>query len=120
MKVKFRNLYGPKIWVAIMRYDPDGCADYGKWATEGWWSLDFYQTKWAFSTTNRYAAFYAEAADNAVWNGPYGPVYVYSYAFDSCVKIGSTAAIDVVGMRLIDLGGGTWNPFASHTVNLVA
>jgi uncharacterized membrane protein len=119
MKVHFKNSYPSTVWVAVMYYDPDGCDEYGDWATAGWWKLDPGQKKWPFSTSNRYAAFYAEAADGAVWSGPYGPVYVYQSAFDSCVNIGSTAAIDVVGMRLIDLGSLAWVPWANHTVNLV-
>ena len=68
---------------------------------------------WAFSTNNRYAAFYADADDGAHCSGPYGPVYVYWEAFDSCVNIGSTAAYGTVGMRLIDVGD------SDHVVNLV-
>ncbi len=120
MMVHFRNSYGPRIWVCSMSYDPIGCADYGNWATEGWWAVDNGQEVWAFSTLNRYAAFYAEAADGAYWAGPYGPVYVYYDAFDSCVDIGSTAAFETVGMRLIDLGSLAWVPFFTYTVNLVA
>jgi len=45
-------------------------------------------------------------------------VYVYWNAFDSCVNIGSTGAYEVVGMRLIDLGGWAWTP-SVHTVTLV-
>jgi len=118
MKVSFRNKYHSTVWVAIMRYNPDKCGEYGNWQTKGWWRLDPGQTKQAFSTTNRYACFYAEADDGAFWAGPYGPVYVYYEAFDSCVNIGSTAAYGTVGMRLLDLGWWAWNPLATHTVNL--
>jgi hypothetical protein len=113
MRVYFRNSYGPKVWVAIMRYDPNSCGEYGNWATAGWWGINFGQQVWAFSTNNRYAAFYADADDGAHWSGPYGPVYVYWEAFDSCVNIGSTAAYGIVGMRLIDVGN------SDHVVNLV-
>ena len=113
MRVYFRNSYGTKVWVAIMRYDPDSCGEYGNWATAGWWGIDPGQQVWAFSTNNRYAAFYADADDGAHWSGPYGPVYVYWEAFDSCVNIGSTAAYGIVGMRLIDVGD------SDHVVNLV-
>ena len=113
MLVRFRNSYGPKVWVAIMRYDP-GCRDHGHWGTLGWWGVDQGETVAAFHTDNRYSAFYAEAEDGAVWGGPYGPMYVYWDAFDSCVNIGSTAAYDVVGLRLIDGNG-----YGTYTVNLV-
>jgi hypothetical protein len=105
MRVYFRNSYPAKVWVAIMRYDPDSCrGEYGTWATAGWWGLNPGQQVWPFSTNNRYAAFYADAEDGAFWAGEYGPVYVYYQAFESCINIGSTAAYDVVGMRLIDIG----------------
>lgn len=119
MKVLFRNSYYTTIWVAVMFYDPDGCAQYGNWRTGGWWRLEPGQKKWAFSTTNKYACYYAEAADGAFWSGPYGPVYVYYEPFDSCINIGSTAAYDVVGMRLITLPWYRWNPLAEYTVNLI-
>jgi hypothetical protein len=119
MLVAFKNRYPSKVWVSIMRYDPSGCGgDYGNWATEGWWGIDTGGTAYSFWTTNRYAAFYAEADDGAHWSGPYGPVYVYWNAFDSCVNIGSTGAYEVVGMRLIDLGSWAWMPWV-HTVTLV-
>ncbi len=119
MMVHFHNSYPSKVWVAIMQYNPDTCGEDGDWETEGWWGIDPGGEVWAFSTSNRYAAFYAEADDGAIWTGPYGPVYVYWNAFDSCVDIGSTAAFAVVGMRLIDLGTFAWVPWATYTVNLV-
>ena len=118
MKVKFRNNYPSTVWVAIMRYDPGSCGAYGNWATAGWWGISPGGLVYPFDTTNRYAAFYAEANDGAIWTGPYGPMYVYWNAFNSCINIGSTAAYDVVGLRLIDLGSGAWNPFATYTVTL--
>ena len=66
------------------------------------------------ATSYRYACFYADAEDGAYWAGDYGPVYVYYEAFDSCIKIGSTAAYGTVGMRLIDVGD------SDHVVNLTA
>jgi uncharacterized membrane protein len=114
MQVKFKNSHGSRIWIAIMRYEPVGCAEYGKWATAGWWSITLGQTVHAFNTNNRYFCYYAEGEDGAVWTGNYGPVYVYWDAFESCVNIGSTAAYDVVGMRLKD--GGSAGTF---TVNLI-
>lgn len=114
MRVYFRNSYRTKVWVAIMRFDPGGCGEYGNWATAGWWGIDPGQQVWAFSTNNRWACFYADADDGQHWSGNYGPVYVYYDAFDSCINIGSTAAYGTVGMRLIDVGSG------DHIVNLTA
>lgn len=105
MNVYFRNSYSAKVWVAIMRYDLDSCGEYGNWATEGWWGINPGEQILAFKTDNQYAAFYAKAADGGHWSGEYGPVYVYHERFDSCIDIGSTAAYDIVGMRLIDTGG---------------
>jgi uncharacterized membrane protein len=110
--VNFRNSYGKTVWVAIMRYNPDSCGGYGDWQTKGWWRLEPGEVKQAFTTSTRYAAFYAKAADGAEWTGDRGPVYVYHDAFDSCINIGSTAAYGTVGMRLIDLNAG-------HTINLI-
>lgn len=100
--IRFRNSTASTVWVAVMFYSPDSCREYGNWGTRGWWQLEPGQTKLAFHTSNRYAAFYAESASGSYWAGSYGPVYVYQEAFDSCVNIGSTAAIGTVGMRLID------------------
>ena len=118
MKVLFKNNYRTTVWVAVMFYDPDGCREYGNWGTRGWWRVEPGAEVWAFSTTNQYACFYAEAADGAHWSGGYGPVYVYYGAFSSCINIGSTAAKDIVGMRLITLPWLRWNPLATHTVNI--
>jgi uncharacterized membrane protein len=115
MQVHFRNSYTSRIWIAIMRYDPAGCGgQYGNWATKGWWSIQPGESVYAFNTNNRYFCYYAEAQDGGVWNGPYGPIYVYRDAFDSCVNIGSTAAYGTVGTRLKD--GGNVDKF---TVNLI-
>jgi hypothetical protein len=118
MQVHFRNSHPAKVWVAIMEYDPGACGGSGDWSTHGWWGIDPGQEVWAFSTSNQYAAFYAEADDGAHWSGIYGPVYMYWDAFDSCINIGSTNAYEIVGMALIDLGSSAWVPWAVYTVNL--
>ncbi len=114
MQVHFRNSHGSRIWIAVMHYDPVGCAQYGNWATAGWWSITLGQTVHPFNTNNRYFCYYAEGEDGSLWTGNAGPVYVYWDAFDSCVNIGSTAAYDTVGMRVKD--GGSAGTF---TVNLL-
>lgn len=114
MEVRFRNSYTSKVWVAVMYYDPADCGEYGNWETKGWWGIDVGATKHPFNTNNRYAAFYAEADDGAIWTGPYGPIYIYQYAFTSCLNLGSTGSIGVVGLRRIDTQNVNW------TVNLVA
>lgn len=114
MQVHFKNSYSARIWIAIMRYDPSGCGQYGNWATAGWWSILPGQSVHAFNTNNRYFCYYAESQDGRVWSGPYGPMYVYRNAFNSCVNIGSTAAYATVGTKLKD--GGSFDIF---TVNLI-
>jgi hypothetical protein len=98
MQLSFHNSYGPRIWVAIMFYDPVGCADYGEWGTRGWYAIDYGGTALVLNTDNHYAYFYAEAADGGVWNGPYGPIYVTQQPFSSCINIGRTDARRV-GLR---------------------
>ena len=119
MQVHFKNNGSKRVWVAIMRLDTNACGgEGGGWATAGWWVLDPGQKKHAFSTTNEFAAFYAESEDGAIWGGPVGPVYVYRDAFNSCLKIGSSAAIKRVGMQQIQLPWFRGNPLAVQTVNL--
>jgi uncharacterized membrane protein len=113
----FHNGYPSKVWVAIMFYSPGTCGDYGKWGTRGWWGIDSGGRAAVYNGDtdyNRYYAYYAKAADGAEWTGPYGPVYVYHSAFDSCTGIGSTAAYGTVDMRLIDV-----QDFDDYTVNLI-
>jgi uncharacterized membrane protein len=105
MKVQFRNSTSSKVWVAVMYYSPDTCGNYGNWETEGWWGIDPGQQVWAFSTNNRYAAFYAEAEDGTTWSDGYGPMLVYIHAFEICLGLGQTGAIGSVGCRLIDTTG---------------
>ena len=125
MKVQFRNSYSSKVWIAVMYYSPDTCKDFGLWKTEGWWGVSPGQQIWAFSTDNRYAAFYAEAEDGAVWSGIYGPMSIYDYAFRICIDLGqivqenrpSTSLVDSlgsVGCMLIDTNG------RDTIVNLIA
>jgi uncharacterized membrane protein len=103
----FRNNYPSSLslWVAIMFWSPARCGHYGNFGTRGWWQVDRGQTKlvWGGNTGNRYYYYYAKAADGAQWTGNFGPVYVYHQAFDSCLRIGSSAAYATVKMREIDV-----------------
>jgi uncharacterized membrane protein len=106
--VKFRNSHDTTVWVAFMRYDPDRCRGYGDWQTKGWLRLKPGEVKQAFTTSNRYAYYYAKAADGTKWSGTNQsvksrPVYVYHSAFDSCLTIGSTDAYGTVSMRRIEV-----------------
>jgi uncharacterized membrane protein len=111
MQLHFRNSYGPRVWVAIMYYDPSGCAQYGNWGTRGWWGIDYGQSAHVLNTNNRYAYYYAEADNGAVWSGPYGPIYVPWNGFNLCLNIGQTGA-RIVGLREVYIASD------SHTVNL--
>ncbi|MBV9197306.1 MAG: DUF1036 domain-containing protein [Solirubrobacterales bacterium] len=116
--VNFRNSYGQTVWVGIERYSCNG------WENQGWYAVSPGETVTAFSTTNRYAYFYAQAANGAYWGGNYEgvtddyyPWYSPGYDYGGCSNIGSTAETPV-GMRQVDLGG--WNLFdSSYTINLV-
>jgi hypothetical protein len=116
MQLHFRNKTGSTIWVCIMFYSPDGCADDGSWGTRGWWALGPNGGEaYVLNTDNDYAAFYAESDEGEVWAGPYGPVYVHQSAFDSCVYIGDNSPeTRIVGMRLVDLQHSD-----VHYVNLI-
>ncbi|MFI0485464.1 DUF1036 domain-containing protein [Actinomadura sp. 9N215] len=108
MQLHFRNDHGSRLWVAIMFWSPDDCADYGRWGTRGWWQLDPGQQKYVLNTSATFAFFYAEADDGATWSG--GPsatifMYVTQEPFDSCHLIGSTAA-RLVSVRRLELGTG--------------
>lgn len=104
-EIRIRNNADVTINVAVMFWSPDSCRDYGDWGTRGWWVIPPGGTKFVLRTDNQYAAYYVLANDGREITGSYGPVYVYHEAFDSCLHIGSTAASDVVGMKLIDTGG---------------
>ena len=102
MKLHFRNNYSSSVYVAIMFYNPDSCRDYGNWGTRGWWNINPGGEVYVIDTSNRYAAYYIEAVDGAIWNGSYGPVYVKQASFNSCINIGDTSS-RTVGMRLVDM-----------------
>ena len=102
MKLYFRNNHGPRIWVAIMYWDPNNCADYGSWGTSGWYVIDNGNTEHVLNTNNTFAYFYAEAADGTVWSGQYGPIYVTQDPFDSCRDIGRTDA-RLVGLQQVNI-----------------
>ena len=105
MEIRFRNNYSATVSVAVMFYSPGTCAEYGRWGTRGWWNIAPGRMAHVLNTDNRYFTFYAEASDGARWGGTYGPIYVYRTRFDSCLRIGSSAAIGVVGTRQVDTGG---------------
>jgi len=106
MQLRFRNSYGPRIWISIMFFDPVGCANDGQWGTRGWYAVDNGGEAYVLDTNNTFAYYYAEAADGAVWSGPFGPIYVPQSAFSSCLLIGQTGA-RIVGLREVQLSGNT-------------
>jgi uncharacterized membrane protein len=99
--VAFRNSYGKTVWVAISRTD-ELCG----WKKTGWYELAPGEVKRPFSTTSRYAYFYAMADDGAEWAGDYGPVSVYKErAFDECDYLVAWSHPNAVGMLEIDTQG---------------
>src|SRR3954464_56856 len=109
MQLYFRNSYGPTIWVAVMSYDPAGCSDGLQWRSRGWWTINYGGSAYVLKTSNRYAYYYAEAANGAVWTGPFGPMYVTQNAFDGCAGRSDARA---VGPREVYISADT------YTVNL--
>jgi uncharacterized membrane protein len=99
--VAFRNSYGKTLWVAVSRTD-DICG----WKKSGWYRVAPGEVRNVFSTTSRYAYFYAMADDGAEWAGNFGPVSVFKdRAFDECDYQVSWSHPNAVGMREIDTQG---------------
>lgn len=117
MKVIFKNNHRTIVSVAVMFFDPDSCGDHGNWTTRGWWNIVPGQERWAFSTTNRFAAFFALSQDGLVWTGNVGPANIPLKKFDSCIGLGATNTFPV-GMRLLTLPWFRFNPFARFNVNI--
>jgi hypothetical protein len=117
MELHFQNDTESTIWVCIMFYSPDGCADYGSWGTRGWWAMGPNGGQaYVLNTDNSYAAYYAESDSGGVWSGSYGPVYVHQTGFDSCVDIGDNSPeTRIVGMRLVDMTG--YDSYYLHLTN---
>jgi len=103
------NGYPAHVYVAIMFYSPESCGGDGKdFETMGWWSVDRGSCVNVYANDledlNRYWYYYAEAADGAVWAGPYR-VLVSNRAFDLCYGFVSSADADrYIGMRELDIG----------------
>jgi uncharacterized membrane protein len=108
--VSFRNSYGKTVSVAILR-DSEIC---GGWAKKGWYELAPGEVKKVFSTTARYAYYYAEAVDGHTWSGNEGPWTVYDRAFDDCLYAGTDPKGYQVRMRRIDTKGTS-----NYEVNLI-
>ena len=88
-EVTFTNSYGQKLYVAYMRRDfncQNECGDI--WDVLGWINLDPGETETrANPTDNRWFYYYAEAADGAVWAGPYVAEVIQS-RFEKCTCLG--------------------------------
>jgi hypothetical protein len=97
MDLHFTNSYDDTSWVSgqscstVPRHVP--ISDRGDaW---GWWNIPPGGKAYVWNTDNQYAAYYAEATNGAVWTGPYAPVLVHPYAFDSALTLVTTAQIRV-------------------------
>lgn len=113
--LKFCNSYPSTVWVTIMWYHPD-CPDGGNWEKAGWWKIVPGACKVVFGDdlddVNRYWCFYAEAADGAVWSGPYVRSVPHQ-AFDWCEWTSQTGARQL-GYRQFDING-----YDDYTATLV-
>jgi uncharacterized membrane protein len=87
--VTFTNSYGKKLYVAYMRRDFNCQSECGDiWDVLGWINLDPGETESrANPTNNRWYYYYAEAADGAVWAGPY-VAEVSQQKFEKCTCLG--------------------------------
>jgi uncharacterized membrane protein len=87
--ISFRNSYKKKIYVAYMRRDFDCRSECGDiWDVLGWINLDPGETETrANPTDNRWYYYYAEAADGAIWAGPY-VAEVSQERFEKCTCLG--------------------------------
>ena len=87
--VSFTNSYSAKLFVAYMRLDNacgDECGE--PWDVLGWINLDVGETETRPNPTgNQYFYYYAEAADGAVWGGPY-VAEVAQTRFEKCICLG--------------------------------
>lgn len=109
-EVTFTNSYGQKIYVAYMRRDFNCQSECGDiWDVLGWINLDPGETETrANPTNNRWYYYYAEAADGAVWAGPY-PAELTNSRFEKCTCLGviqqngeATNPYYTVGFRELD------------------
>src|SRR6188768_2403614 len=98
---RFCNFYPSTVWVAFQWYHPPTCDGGDPWITRGWWKLVPGQCKTVFGSdlqdVNTFYYWYAEAADGAVWSGPF-MTCVPQQAFTWCLNTCSTAA-RYVGFR---------------------
>ncbi|MGW0805641.1 DUF1036 domain-containing protein [Nonomuraea sp. NPDC002799] len=108
-RLYFRNNYRHRLWVAIMFPASYTCSQFGRWRTEGWWSIDPRGQAYVLKTLSRTAYFYAEADDGAIWDGgPNAPImYVTQDSFVSCNLINTTGSRPVRVDRL-NLGTGAF------------
>jgi uncharacterized membrane protein len=106
--LRFVNGYRTTIWTMVEWYHP-GCRDgedyLGEWEKAGWWKIDPGGSAVVFggdvSDVNRYWYYFANAADGAVWAGPFGE-RVPLQAFQWCEKIAGTNSREI-GMRELDV-----------------
>jgi Protein of unknown function (DUF1036) len=82
----FANETDNTVWAAFCYQDSSGGAGAGSFRKIGWWEIPSGQTLTAWDvdlrTVNRYAYFYAESADGAVWAGPGLTLEVGLHAFN--------------------------------------
>jgi uncharacterized membrane protein len=105
--LKICSNYPADLWVSIMFYSPETCGgDGGDFETMGWWTLSTGACANVYANDledlNRYWYYFAEAADGAVWAGPY-QAYVPNEAFNDCYGTGVSGR-RIVGFRQLDIG----------------
>lgn len=108
------NSYPSAVWTAIMFYSPETCGgEGGDFEMMGWWRIEPGACALVYANdledVNRYWYYFAHAADQAVWAGPFGAnVPRTAFGGDQWCwgdqKV-SVSDIERIGFRELDIGG---------------
>jgi uncharacterized membrane protein len=108
------NSYSSTVWTAIMFYSPETCGgEGGDFEMMGWWRIEPGACALVYANdledVNRYWYYFAQAADQAVWAGPFG-ANVPRTAFGGdqwCWGLQKVSGSDIerIGFRELDIGG---------------
>jgi uncharacterized membrane protein len=109
MALYFQNSYSIEVSIAFAWFDSGCGADNQNFRKQGWWNLHSDETFLAWSvdlrSVNRYAYFYAEAADGATWSGTgRACLFITQAAFDQCA-FNNTNCDQQVDFEELDFNG---------------
>jgi len=108
------NSYPTRIWTAIMFYSPETCGgDGGDFEMTGWWALAPGSCALVYANDladlNQFWYYFAQAADGAVWAGPFGAnVPLTPFGGDQACwgsqKVVAGTEFTRIGYRELDIG----------------